>query len=139
DRAWKSFSTDTTSLLEKIKNNKKGEYFNIVASQLQANLDGRIKTWAAKWQAAVYIKDGLCLHPRVSFVSNIGHDGTGVHSMETGTFKTDVLNTGIDLKKIPIIGSIAVEEVMEVFYKKMKPSLLKKTMNYLRQYKKMIK
>jgi len=46
-------------------------------SQLLANVNGSLKTWAVYWYACVFIKGGLCLHPRQSLVQNIGFDGSG--------------------------------------------------------------
>ncbi|WP_428687916.1 glycosyltransferase family 2 protein [Roseibium sp.] len=48
-------------------------------SQVLANVDGRLNTWAIFWYATIFKQGGLCLNPYVSFVRNIGFDGTGVH------------------------------------------------------------
>jgi len=47
--------------------------------QLLANESGLLKSWAIYWYACVFSKNGLCLHPRVSLVENIGHDGSGIN------------------------------------------------------------
>lgn len=47
--------------------------------QVLANADGRMNTWAIFWYAAIFKQDGLCLNPQVTFVTNIGFDGSGVH------------------------------------------------------------
>ena len=46
-------------------------------SQLLANENGALKTWAVYWYACVFSQGGLCLHPRRSLVRNIGFDGSG--------------------------------------------------------------
>jgi len=46
-------------------------------SQLLANENGTLKTWAVYWYACVFSQGGLCLHPRQSLVQNIGFDGSG--------------------------------------------------------------
>ncbi len=48
-------------------------------SQIEANADGRINTWAIFWYATLFLKNGLCLAPTKSLVRNIGLDGSGVH------------------------------------------------------------
>ncbi len=44
-----------------------------------ANIDGRLTTWAVFWYATIFEHGGLCLNPYVSYVRNIGLDGSGVH------------------------------------------------------------
>jgi hypothetical protein len=48
-------------------------------NQLEANINGEIKTWAILWYATVSFNKGLCLTPKYSLVDNIGMDGSGVH------------------------------------------------------------
>jgi len=47
--------------------------------QVLANADGRMNTWAIFWYATIFKQDGLCLNPHVSYVQNIGFDGSGEH------------------------------------------------------------
>jgi len=47
--------------------------------QVLANADGRMNTWAIFWYAAIFKRDGLCLNPQVTFVTNIGFDGSGMN------------------------------------------------------------
>lgn len=46
-------------------------------SQLVANKDGRLNTWAIFWYTTIFRHNGLCLNPAKSFVKNIGLDGSG--------------------------------------------------------------
>ena len=46
-------------------------------SQLLANENCALKTWAVYWYACVFSHGGLCLHPRQSLAQNIGFDGSG--------------------------------------------------------------
>jgi|SRR3989338_438598 len=80
-RAWQKMNTDVDYLLKQLeKINNKNHYFKSCLSQLRANKRGDIKTWAARWQANVLINGGFCLHPSISYVENIGHDGSGMNS-----------------------------------------------------------
>lgn len=47
--------------------------------QVLANKAGKIDTWAIFWYATIFQNNGLCLNPTVSYVTNIGLDGSGVH------------------------------------------------------------
>lgn len=53
-------------------------------SQLLANQNGSLKTWAVYWYACIFSRNGLCLHPRQSLVQNIGFDGSGENCGDFG-------------------------------------------------------
>jgi hypothetical protein len=59
--------------------------------QVLANQTGKINSWAIFWEAVIFQHNGLCLDPAVSFVRNIGLDGTGVHCGITSSYSSDVL------------------------------------------------
>jgi hypothetical protein len=48
-------------------------------SQVEANLSGRMDTWAIFWYATIFENGGLCLSASVPHVTNIGQDGSGVN------------------------------------------------------------
>lgn len=48
--------------------------------QLVGNITGRCDSWAVFWALKVIEKGGYCLRPYESLITNIGYDGTGVHS-----------------------------------------------------------
>lgn len=82
-RAWSHFEKDTARLLREmgdaeIKDFNLGGAYDYFG-QIVLNQRGLIDTWAVYWYASVYRARGLSLHPRTSFVRNIGHDGSGVH------------------------------------------------------------
>lgn len=82
-RAWQHFRRDSGDIVSRFgvddirRFNLDGtlDYW----SQLLANHEGRLKTWAVYWYASVYGQGGLCLHPRSSLVDNVGHDGSGTN------------------------------------------------------------
>ena len=51
-----------------------------------------IHNWDIYWYATIYLHKGLCLHPSLSYVQNIGHDNSGVHCSSTNFFLVDRLN-----------------------------------------------
>ncbi|MCA1985195.1 MAG: sugar transferase [Desulfovibrio sp.] len=82
-RAWVHFSRDAEAFVREF-DAKAIHRFNLDGaydywSQLLANRDGTLKTWAVFWYASVFRRGGLCLHPRASLVENIGHDGSGAN------------------------------------------------------------
>jgi hypothetical protein len=56
--------------------------------QVERNRKGIINTWAVFWYAHIYKNDGLCVNPSISFVQNIGRDGSGTNSPAIKPFLT---------------------------------------------------
>lgn len=46
---------------------------------LKAQMDGKIDSWAIRWDYSMYKHDALCVRPVKSLCSNCGLDGSGVH------------------------------------------------------------
>lgn len=80
-RAWQHYQPDASQLLAAIRQNLPrrfdldGRSFHL--DELQRNADGRLKTWAVRWYASIFLRQGLCLYPGRSLVRNIGFDGSG--------------------------------------------------------------
>jgi hypothetical protein len=60
-------------------------------SQVLANKNKTMNTWAIFWYVTIFKQDGLCLNPTQTFVENIGHDGSGMHCGEIKDY-VDILN-----------------------------------------------
>jgi len=83
-RAWKNFEPNIDILIKQFDKKKKSA-FSIENKmnfwkQMQEFKKGKNNSWAIRWYASIFLKDGLTLNPAQSLVNNIGHDGTGVHS-----------------------------------------------------------
>lgn len=46
---------------------------------LQGQMEGRLDSWAIRWDYCMYKNEGYCIWPKYSYVRNIGFDGSGVH------------------------------------------------------------
>lgn len=139
DRAWDHFNSNVAELYESVKVIPNShEYYKICMSQLRANLRGEIKTWAARWQASILIQKGLCLHPARSYVQNIGHDGTGVHSTSSTLFNNITLNESPTFEPIQHLQESSTAAVAaDNFLRSLRPPLLKRlTAKMLRYAKK---
>lgn len=81
---WQHFEKDPEALIRTFSKNDI-KRFNLDDmedghwSQVLANAEGEINTWAVFWYATIFKHHGLCLNPVVSHVKNIGFDGTGVN------------------------------------------------------------
>jgi GR25 family glycosyltransferase involved in LPS biosynthesis len=84
DRAWKNFEPDIDKLISQF-DTQKIHQFSIEGSmnfwkQIVEFKNGKNNSWAIRWYASIFLKDGLTLNPSQSLINNIGHDGTGIHS-----------------------------------------------------------
>lgn len=136
-RAWKYFNADAKYLYDEIKKRGKMKEFNLDDSlefdlQLKKNVSGKIKTWAVKWQASVFLRDGLCLQPKISLAQNIGHDDTGEHSLRTNVFDTKVAEREIKVEKNNLAESDQAVKVMTEFFRRTRTGWLKRLLNKFR-------
>ncbi|MCB2141103.1 glycosyltransferase [bacterium] len=83
-RAWNHFDLNT-SVPKTFKKDKALRYkFNLDGAydyfrMLEAQMKGRIDSWAIIWYLNVFLESGLVLYPVRSFIQNIGFDGSGSH------------------------------------------------------------
>ncbi len=49
-------------------------------AMLEAQLAGKVDSWAIRWYLSVFINEGIVLYPRKSLVTNTGFDGSGTHT-----------------------------------------------------------
>jgi len=83
-RAWAQFEPDAGKLVEQIDARRLRHDYNVDGSgyfyqMLVKQRNGELDSWAIRWYASIFLIGGLSLHPRRSFVENLGFDGTGVH------------------------------------------------------------
>ncbi|MDF2155719.1 glycosyltransferase [Vibrio sp. CAU 1672] len=133
---WSSFNKNPEYLVSNWDSNKIKK-FNLDGNsnfwaQVKANYDGKINTWAVFWYATIFDNNGLCLNPAVSYVSNIGHDGSGENSLNENTYDVEV-----NEKYEPLIvqskeNDLAKTKIIN-FYKKSKQSLIRRIYNKIRR------
>jgi hypothetical protein len=68
---------------------------------LEAQINGKIDSWAIRWYLSVFLAKGLILYPKHSLVKHIGFDGSGTHcgnssssiyAVSLGKIDTDQIN-----------------------------------------------
>jgi FkbM family methyltransferase len=89
---------------------------NQFVKQLEANITGDLKTWAVKWQFSVFNQDGLCLHPRISLVQNIGFDLSGENCDTDPRFSIPKLATSIKVVKKRVVSYPKIKSLFQQFY-----------------------
>ncbi|HTM97630.1 MAG TPA: glycosyltransferase [Pedobacter sp.] len=120
ERAWAHFEPNIDSLMKQFDKPKKTA-FSIDNTmnfwrQMRQFKKGKNNSWAIRWYASIFLKNGLTLNPSQSLVNNIGHDGTGVHSGIN-----DIYNVIINPKAIAEFPTLLKED--ETAYKAIKAFL----------------
>jgi len=120
ERAWAHFEPNIDSLMKQFDKPKKTA-FSIDNTmnfwkQMRQFKKGKNNSWAIRWYASIFLKNGLTLNPSQSLVNNIGHDGTGVHSGIN-----DIYNVIINPKPIAEFPTLLKED--ETAYKAIKAFL----------------
>ncbi|MEM6723687.1 MAG: sugar transferase [Bacteroidota bacterium] len=107
--AWLFYTPDVEVLMDVIQKRGLVDAFNLDGAQsyfdhLLSNQSGELNTWAIRWQASIFIANGLTLMPGKSMVQNIGLDNTGVHSQarHQKRFSHQELAESVPLHKLAI-------------------------------------
>ena len=134
--SWTHFEPNIDTLLNQFDAKKKSA-FSIENSmnfwkQMQEFKNGKNNSWAIRWYASIFLKDGLTLNPAQSLVNNIGHDGTGVHSGIN-----DIYNVIINPKPITQFPEIIKEN--EAAYQTIKNFLSNRKGNMVSRIKRFVK
>jgi hypothetical protein len=137
NRAWATFESDSGSLLERMKDvdshefNMKGSYPYMTALLDQHR--GVLNVWGVRWYASMFLRQGLCLHPAQSLVSNIGMDGSGEHCGPSDAY--DVVLSSSTPTELPdeIVASALAETKVVDFFRKPKKSAVRRVASRLKR------
>lgn len=93
-RAWKYFEPDIDKIINSFDSGKRYQ-FSIEGTmnfwkQVREFKRGKNNSWAIRWYASIFLKDGLTLNPSASLINNIGHDGTGIHSGKNNIYDVKI-------------------------------------------------
>ena len=103
---------------------------------LRGQIEGLNDSWAVRWYASAFLADKLTLYPGRTLVHNIGNDGSGTHSGDSGRlYDVNLSKTPIDLSKIEVSPSEIGYASFEAFFTRTKGSFRTKLQ---RQIKKVI-
>lgn len=125
---WKYFEKNTDRLIaefdRKMIRRFDLENSGVFWSQILLNQKGRLNTWAIYWYATIFKNNGLCINPAVSYVDNIGHDGSGTHrSTAEQTYSSSLNNIFKPHFPVEAIeSSVGIQRIMK-FYDKLRPTL----------------
>lgn len=120
--AWENFEPDGSKLLDEINNRGLRHEFDLhgtksYSNMLKSQVQGKNDSWAVRWYASVFLKRGLCLHPAVSLVNNLGHDGSGTHCEANDIYGVELPVAGPAVERLKLEESAPGLEAIENFYR----------------------
>lgn len=128
---WRYFEKNTEKLLQEFDCEMIKEFdldrSGVFWSQVLANKKKQIDTWAVYWYATIFKNKGLCLNPAISYVSNIGLDGSGIHRCQNRDQYSSALNSNLKLRLPDVIEEniVAINRICD-FYHNLKPTLFQR-------------
>jgi len=100
-------------------------------SQVIANKNKKIKTWAIFWYVTIFKETGLCLGPSQSFVENIGHDGSGEHCGKSESYSVNLCFKKDSEFTRKLVEKNSTLTKIQQFYQSQKRSLLVRVISKL--------
>ncbi|MDB4901705.1 MAG: glycosyltransferase [Mucilaginibacter sp.] len=136
-RAWKNFEPDIDKLITQF-DAKKIEQFSIDGSmnfwkQIEQFKAGKNNSWAIRWYASIFLKEGLTLNPSTSLVHNIGHDGSGVHSNSESTYHVEIAKKPVKQFPSEIKEDQQAYQAIKHFLKNRKGNLIQRGLRFVKQ------
>jgi hypothetical protein len=117
---WALFDADASNLLRKLVSQRLlPEFCASHGSRSLLHLVRRVRkrnqSWAILWHASLFLAERYTLHPGKSFVQNIGHDGSGFHSMATEVFAAPLATEYTGVQNLQIEQDETVAHALSAF------------------------
>jgi hypothetical protein len=98
-RAWSCFDDRAEGWQVLLSDRKLSRAFDIdgaypYSAMLASQMEGRIDSWAIRWNWSVFRMNGCTVYPPVSLVANTGFDGTGTHRSTNAQFERQPVGSG---------------------------------------------
>jgi len=137
-RGWDLFELDGSLLLEELRRRKLTYVFDMEGAypftkMLVDQVEGWNDSWAIRWQASAFLKNGLTLFPGRSLVNNIGHDSSGSHCGTTPLFEISPTQEPVQVAEIPVEENVAAKELLKDFFRRSGPGWFVKFCMMLRR------
>ena len=137
ERAWDDFNPDIDSLIAQFDKQKIIE-FSIDGKmnfwkQILDYKAGKNNSWAIRWYASIFLKNGLSLNPSKSLINNIGHDGTGIHSNVENTYAVEIHQHAIKEFPETIQENQRAYEMVRDFLSRRKGNIFKRVIRFIRK------
>ena len=129
-RAWVNFNPNIDELIQQFDKEKIND-FSIDGKmnfwkQMLAFKNGKNNSWAIRWYASIFLKNGLTLNPTKSLIHNIGHDGSGIHSNIEKTYFVNINKNKIEYYPTIIEENKQAYKLIKTFLSKRKGNVFKR-------------
>ena len=136
-RAWKNFEPDVDKLIAQFDMLKIAR-FSIEGKmnfwkQIEQFKAGKNNSWAIRWYASIFLKNGLTLNPSQSLIQNIGHDGTGVHSNKEDMYHVQIARKQVTQFPDTIEENEEAYKAIKNFLANRKGTLLQRIRRFVKQ------
>ena len=133
---WQLFELSGCKLMKLIHEKQLKHEFDFDGSMkftrmLSRQIEGKNDSWAIRWYATMFVHDKLQLLPKVSFVRNIGFDGSGTHSNQTTEYDVALNDNPIEIFSNKIAENIFARTELINYFNLSNKSLVKKILNKL--------
>lgn len=102
-------------------------------SQVTANVQGKLNTWAIFWYATIFKHHGLCLNPAQSYVANIGHDGSGENCGTIDPYQAQLRLKNVATWPVTIMENALAVSRIKVFYRSITSPLYRRVLGKLKR------
>ncbi|WP_315853193.1 hypothetical protein [Mucilaginibacter robiniae] len=138
-RAWQHFDPNIDHLLQQFSEQKIHQ-FSIENTmnfwkQMQQFKAGKNNSWAIRWYASIFLRNGLTLNPSHSLIQNIGHDGSGVHSNNEDIYQVHVARQPVTQFPTILQEDKHAYEAIKHFLKHRKGNLWQRGIRFIKQWR----
>ncbi|MDR3695453.1 methyltransferase, TIGR04325 family [Mucilaginibacter sp.] len=138
---WQLFETNAQTLLNRLRQNDLIDNFNLngafnFENMLIDQIEGKVSSWAIRWQAVAYLENKLTLYPKYSVTKNIGFGAGGTHGGKDHFTKNIKFATQkINVQKIKVEEKAVIKKKMrDGYFKTTQPQKIAKTKQLIRKY-----
>lgn len=131
-RAWDNLELNTNKLLlndcwtrwgiQEFNFNNGYDYYSLLKNE--KNSSDKKSSWAIRWYASVFIKNGYGLFPGESLVNNIGFDDSGEHCNNNNKYLHKKLSDTINVEKKEIKEDLKIRIEIKDFFKSDKENII---------------
>lgn len=135
--SWSYFNPDIDDLMKQFDAQKINQ-FSIEGkmnfwNQMKGFKAGKNNSWAIRWYASVFLNQGLSLNPSKSFINNIGHDGTGIHSNVESTYSVNIHQNAVKYFPDLIEENQKAYQMVKNFLAKRKGNILQRLIRFIKK------
>jgi hypothetical protein len=120
---WQAYNPDGGALLKELKARNLFHAFDFDGTMgfvrmLKEQVAGRNDSWAVRWHASCFLRNMLILYPGRALAYNIGHDGSGTHSLQHDeSFNVMLSPTTITVGGIEVAENVQAREAICRFFR----------------------